>query len=150
MRRVGAFSVYREGVDRKAVQTAIDLLTQGERPLVIFPEGALSQANDHLNALMDGVALIARSAQRRIQAKPDSDRPDRRVVVVPVGIKHLYQRDVRATASPILAEIEERLLWGAQNDRPLMERVARVGSALLRLKEIEYLGRPQSGSIEDR
>ncbi|MEO2036309.1 MAG: 1-acyl-sn-glycerol-3-phosphate acyltransferase, partial [Planctomycetaceae bacterium] len=39
MRRVGAFSVYREGVDRKAVQTAIEILTHGKRPLVIFPEG---------------------------------------------------------------------------------------------------------------
>ena len=31
-----------------------------------------------------------------------------------------------------------------------MERVARVGSALLSLKEIEYLGRPQSGSFHER
>lgn len=148
MRRVGAFSVYREGVDRKAVQTAIEILTHGKRPLVIFPEGALSQANDHLNALMDGVSLIARTAQRRLDAEPE--RSARRIVILPVGIKYLYQGDVRAVVSPILSEIEERLLWGAQKDRPLMERVARVGSALLSLKEIEYLGRPQSGSIEHR
>lgn len=152
MRRVGAFSVYREGVDRKAVQTAIEVLSHGERPLVIFPEGALSQANDHLNALMDGVSLIARTAQRRLQEDrhQDSQRASRRVIVLPVGIKYLYQGDVRAAVSPILSEIEERLLWGAQQNRPLMERVARVGSALLSLKEIEYLGRPQSGSIEER
>lgn len=150
LRRVGAFSVYREGVDRKAVQTAIDILSGGQRPLVIFPEGALSQANDHLNALMDGVSLIARSAQRRIESLPDAEQSGRRVVVLPVGIKYLFQGDVTRTVSPILGDIEERLLWGIQNDRPLMERVARVGSALLSLKEIEYLGRPQSGSIEDR
>jgi len=146
MRRVGAFSVYREGVDRKAVKTAIDILAEGRRPLVIFPEGALSQANDHLCALMDGVSLIARSAQRKLEAETSN----RRVVVLPVGIKYLYQGDVHATASPILSDIEERLLWGAQRDRPLMERVSRVGSALLSLKEIEYLGRPQSGSLEGR
>jgi len=147
MRRVGAFSVYREGIDRKAVQTAIDILTEGRRPLVIFPEGALSQANDHLCALMDGVSLIARSAQRKMEADSTSDR---RVVVLPVGIKYLYQGDVHRTASPILSDIEERLLWGAQKERPLMERVARVGSALLSLKEIEYLGHPQEGSLEAR
>lgn len=150
MRRVGAFSVYREGVDRKAVQTAIDILGKGERPLVIFPEGALSQANDHLNALMDGVSLIARSAQRRLESKPDPEHPERRIVVLPVGIKYLFQGDIRATVSPILGDIEERLLWGVQEDRPLMDRVARIGSALLSLKEIEYLGRPQSGTIEHR
>lgn len=150
MRRVGAFSVYREGVDRLAVQTAIDILAQGQRPLVIFPEGILSQANDHLCALVDGVSLIARSAQRRIEAEPDPQRPDRRTIVLPVGIKYLYQGNVERAASPILGEIEERLLWGAQKERPLMERVARVGSALLSLKEIEYLGRPQSGSFHER
>ncbi len=153
MRRMGAFSVYREGVDRKAVQTAIDILAQGDRPLVIFPEGALSQANDHLNALMDGVSLIARSAQRRLESDSDSEDSEgsnRRVIVLPVGVKYLYQGDVRATVSPILGDIEERLLWGEQPDRPLMDRVARVGSALLSLKEIEYLGRPQSGTITQR
>ncbi|MCH2210212.1 MAG: 1-acyl-sn-glycerol-3-phosphate acyltransferase [Fuerstiella sp.] len=148
MRRVGAFSVYREGVDRTAVRTAIDILVQGHRPLVIFPEGALSQANDHLNALMDGVGMIARSAQRRIRT--DSGGSDRRVVVLPVGIKYLFQGDVLSTVSPILSDIEERLLWGARHDRPLIERIIRIGSALLSLKEIEYLGRSQSGSIEER
>jgi len=150
MRRVGAFSVYREGVDRQAVKTAIDILTEAQRPLVIFPEGALSQANDHLCALMDGVSLIARSAQRKLEADTAGTSPNRRVLVLPVGIKYLYQGNVDATASPILADIEERLLWGAQRDRPLMERVKRVGSALLSLKEIEYLGQPQSGTLEDR
>ena len=67
LRRLGAFSVYREGVDRQSVQAAIDLLVNGQRPLVIFPEGALSQANDQLNALMDGISIIARSAQRRLE-----------------------------------------------------------------------------------
>ncbi|MCH2201057.1 MAG: 1-acyl-sn-glycerol-3-phosphate acyltransferase [Fuerstiella sp.] len=148
MRRIGAFSVYREGVDQTAVRTAIDILSRGQRPLVMFPEGALSQANDHLNALMDGVGMIARSAQRRIRTT--HGHPDRRVIVLPVGIKYLFQGDLLEAVSPILSDIEERLLWGVQQDRPLTDRVTRIGSALLSLKEIEYLGRPQSGSIEDR
>ena len=62
LRRLGAFSVYREGIDRQAVQKGIDILVEGRRPLVLFPEGALSQANDHLNELQEGVSFIARSA----------------------------------------------------------------------------------------
>ena len=54
LRRLGAFSVYREGIDRQAVQKGIDILVEGRRPLVLFPEGALSQANDHLNATDGG------------------------------------------------------------------------------------------------
>ncbi len=33
LRHIGAFSVYREGVDRQAVEAAIDILAKGRRPL---------------------------------------------------------------------------------------------------------------------
>ena len=46
LRRIGAFSVYREGVDRTAIDAATQILQDGQRPLVIFPEGALSHANE--------------------------------------------------------------------------------------------------------
>ena len=54
LRRAGAFSVYREGMDRQALQTAIDILHQAKRPLVIFPEGIITRTNDRLAALMEG------------------------------------------------------------------------------------------------
>ena len=38
--RIGAFSVYREGLDREALKTAIGILSDAVRPLVLFPEGA--------------------------------------------------------------------------------------------------------------
>ncbi len=40
LRAMGAFSVNREGVDRAAVNLAVEILSQAERPLVVFPEGA--------------------------------------------------------------------------------------------------------------
>src|SRR5262249_44072889 len=52
--RIGAFSVYREGMDRTAVNTAIEILETAERPLVIFPEGVITRTNDRLNALLEG------------------------------------------------------------------------------------------------
>ncbi len=36
--RAGGFSVLREGNDRKSVRTAIDLVAQNSRPLILFPE----------------------------------------------------------------------------------------------------------------
>ena len=65
LRRMGAFSVYREGVDRKAIDTAVDILVAGKRPLVLFPEGALSRHNDVLMPMMDGPSFIARTAAKR-------------------------------------------------------------------------------------
>ena len=60
IRRMGAFSVHREGIDRQAINTAIEILDEGERPLVIFPEGGVSRTNDRLHALLD-ISLIPRA-----------------------------------------------------------------------------------------
>ena len=82
IRLMGAFSVNREGLDRQAVDHAIEILQNAERPLIIFPEGTTSRTNDQLMSLMEGPAFIARTAAKR-RAKNDNGK----VVVHPVGIK---------------------------------------------------------------
>ena len=150
LRRIGAFSIYREGVDRQAIETAIDILAKGKRPLVMFPEGALSQANDRLNALMDGVSFVARSAARKIEKQNAGADSIRQVYIVPVAIRYLFQADIHEAVDPILTDIEKRLTWRPQPDRSLMERLLKVGEALLGLKETEYLGLPAKGKISER
>lgn len=145
LHRAGAFSVYREGMDRQAMNTAIEILTTAERPLVIFPEGVVSRSNDRLNALMDGAALIARTAAKR--REKDGQK---KVVVHPVAIRYHFHGDIHAAVSPVLDEIEQRLTWRKPAASNLYERLLHVGSALLALKEIEYLGQPQSGTIAER
>ena len=46
--RAGAFSVFREGLDREALKTASQILVDARRPLVIFPEGVITRGNDRL------------------------------------------------------------------------------------------------------
>lgn len=145
LRRAGAFSVYREGMDREALKTAIEILKRAERPLVLFPEGVITRTNDRLNNLMDGTAFIARSAAKQLVAS----RPQGKVVVHPVAIRYRFQGDIEAALAPVLREIETRLTW-TPKDLGLIERIYRVGGALLCLKEIEYFGEPQSGSIAKR
>ena len=145
IRRAGAFSVYREGMDRAAVNTAIDILASAERPLIVFPEGVISRSNDQLNTLMDGVALMARSAARKC-AKSSSGK----VVVHPVAIKYLFGGEIEAALPPVLDEIEARLSWKPQHGLPLIDRIYKVGHALLGLKEMEYIGSPRTGPIADR
>ena len=144
--KMGGFSVHREGVDRQAINTAIELLADAKRPLVIFPEGATSRTNDYLHALLDGVAFIARTAAKK-RAKLD---PPGKVVVHPIGIKYLFQGDIEKTADDILTDIEHRLTWPPQRDLPLLQRMYKVGSALLTLKEMEHLGQPQPGKLGER
>lgn len=146
IRRMGAFSVNREGVDRKAIDTAIEILATAERPLIIFPEGVTTRTNDKLHALLDGVAFIARAgAKKRARSEPPG-----KVVVHPVAIKYLFRGDLFQAVDPVLTEIEHRLTWPPQPDLPLLERIGKIGVALLSLKELHYLGRTQSGTLADR
>lgn len=145
IRMMGGFSVYREGVDRQAIDTAIRILDHAERPLIIFPEGATSHTNDHLHALLDGVSFIA-----RVAAKRRARREAGKVVVHPIGIKYLYQGEFKPEADRILSTLEARLSWQPQRQLSLLERVTKLGFALLQLKELEYFGESRSGSLGDR
>lgn len=144
--KMGAFSVYREGIDRQAINVAIEVLVSAVRPLIIFPEGAVSRTNDRLQALLDGVAFVARTAAKRRAKKV----PGGKVVVHCVALKYLFGGDFDATADPVLTEIEQRLSWQPQSELPTDRRIAQVGLALLSLKELEYFGRTHSGSVARR
>lgn len=144
--RLGVFSIYREGADRESLKTAMQLAAEAERPLVIFPEGVISRHNDKLNNLMEGTALMARgAAKQRATAIPPG-----KVVVHPVAIRYFFDGDVRAAVEPVLRDIEHRLSWQSHAHLPLEERIAKIGSALLALKEMEYFGAAQPGTPEER
>ena len=144
--RLGVFSIYREGTDREALKTAMQVTAEAQRPLVIFPEGVISRHNDKLNHLMEGTALMARGAAKQRAAA----NPQGKVVVHPVAIRYYFDGDIEATAPAVLRDIEHRLTWHPQDHLPLKERMVKIGGALLALKEVEYFGTPQSGGIRDR
>jgi 1-acyl-sn-glycerol-3-phosphate acyltransferase len=144
--KMGGFSLNREGIDRLAINTGIEILQTAERPLILFPEGAVSRTNERLMALLDGVAFIARTAAK----KREKDNGGK-VVVHPVALKYQFRGDLRATIEPVLSMIEHRFSWRPQTKLPLLERVFKVGRSLLSLKEIEYFGEVQSGRrLHDR
>jgi hypothetical protein len=70
--------------------------------------------------------------------------------VHPVALRYFFDGDVAATVPPVLRDIEHRLTWRPQDHLPVEERIARIGGALLALKELEHLGAAQSGSIAER
>jgi 1-acyl-sn-glycerol-3-phosphate acyltransferase len=146
LRRAGAFSIYREGMDKQAVQTSIEILESAERPLVIFPEGHISRTNDRLTPMLEGTSLIARQAAKK-RAKDDATK---QVVVHPVAIRYAFSFDIPAAVTKVLDQIETRLTWRPSRSLPLPDRLAKVGAGLLALKELEYLGHTQPGTIHDR
>ncbi|UUO08445.1 1-acyl-sn-glycerol-3-phosphate acyltransferase [Blastopirellula sp. J2-11] len=145
IRLMGGFSIYREGIDRQAINTAIDALATAERPLLLFPEGSTTRTNDRVHALLDGVSFIARAAAKK-RAKACGGK----VVIHPIGIKYLFRGDLSRAVDPVLTEIEHRLTWRPQTHLPLFDRIAKVGSALLALKEIDHFQQIRTGSTRQR
>jgi 1-acyl-sn-glycerol-3-phosphate acyltransferase len=144
--RVGVFSLYREGLDREALKCAIEILVSARRPLLLFSEGVITRTNDRLNPLLEGTAFMARNAAKQ-RAAAD---PPGKVVIHPVAIRYFFGGDVEAAVLSVLESIEHRLSWQPQRDKSLPARLEKVGNALLTLKELEYLGQSQSGSLSDR
>lgn len=146
LRRAGAFSIYREGMDKQAVQTSIEILATAERPLAIFPEGHISRTNDRITPMLEGTALIARQAAKK-RAKEEGGG---KVVVHPVAVRYSFPFEVEPVVARQLDEIEQRLTWRPSREMPLHERFKKVGAGLLALKELQYIGRTQEGTIYER
>ena len=144
--KAGAFSVYREGMDREALKCAVQILVEARRPLVLFPEGVVSRTNDHVNHLMDGTVFIARNAAKQRAAEGGSGK----VVIHPVAIRYFFEGNIDATLARALEKIEHRLSWRPQSQLGLADRIVKVGEALLTLKEIEYFGMPKNGELRQR
>lgn len=146
IRRMGAFSIFREGNDRQAIDTAINILVERERPLIMFPEGAITRHNDLIEEVMDGPAFIARQAAKRLKKQGAAGE----VIIHPVAIRYAFQGDLQATLGSVLDELETRFSWQPQHHLPIVDRIDNIGSALLALKEVEYFGEPRSGNPYER
>ncbi len=92
LQRSGAFSIYREGVDRQAITAAVAVLREARRPLVIFPEGVITRSNGRLGNLMEGTAFIASTAAK----KRAQETPPGQVVIHPVALKYRFGGDIDA------------------------------------------------------
>ena len=99
-------------------------------------------------SLMDGPSFIARTAaKRRAKDKLGSGK----VVVHPVALKYIFEGDVGSATEGVLSDIERRLSWSPQTDMPIVDRIVKVGDALLKIKELQYgCDVPDGASLRER
>ncbi len=146
VRRLGGYSVYREGLDRQALDTSVQIVSTAERPLVIFPEGVISRANDRLNPLMDGVSFIARvAARKRAEISPKA-----RVVIHPVALRYQLVGNLMDSVGPVLTALEKRTFWKTHEDLPVERRIRNLAHAHMASREIEILGDCRQGPLMPR
>ncbi len=139
--RHGCFSVDREGADKEAFRTAVEVVRERREPLVVFPEGEVYHQNDRVTPFRDGAAAIALSAAKKA-ARP--------IVAIPCAIKYAYLEDPTPALVELMGRLEAKVLWRPRPELPLAQRVYRFAEGLLALKEIEYLGETLQGTIAAR
>jgi 1-acyl-sn-glycerol-3-phosphate acyltransferase len=143
LQSMGVFSVDRDGPDLSAIKTAISLLESGGDPLVIFPEGEIYHHHRRLDPLNEGVASILLKVARRLPAT-------KQAFLVPVGLRFFHDPSVEATFGERLSRLEDRIGWTPKPLMPVDERIHRLGTGMLALKETEYLGYAGSGDVQFR
>jgi Acyltransferase len=139
--RIGGYSIFREGADRESLRASAEILARAERPVVLFPEGTWFRQNDRVGTLQDGLSLILR------QAAKQGERP---LVVHPVGLKYWALTDPRPEIERRLEVLERKLGWHPQRQMPHVERIEKLGGALVGLKEVEHLGSVRTGALDAR
>lgn len=145
IQKMGGFSIFREGTDRQSLETAIEILVDAVRPLILFPEGTTNRTNDVLQPLLDGVAFIARTAAKR-RAKLNAGR----VVVHPVAIKYLFMGDIEQWGDQAISKMESAIGWRPMSDQPLLDRIRRLAEAMMSIHEVRYLGKTTHQPLPQR
>jgi 1-acyl-sn-glycerol-3-phosphate acyltransferase len=143
LQKSGAFSVNREGGDIGSIKTAIQILQAGKFPLVIFPEGEIYHHHEQLDELNDGVASILLRATSKLAEEKNS-------YVVPAAIRIRHGDNITETFEERLDRLERHITWKPRPALDPVQRIYRFGSALLSIKEEEFLGHAQQGPLIER
>ncbi|MES2439657.1 MAG: 1-acyl-sn-glycerol-3-phosphate acyltransferase [Verrucomicrobiota bacterium] len=143
LQSMGVFSVDRDGPDLSAIKTAIGLLESGNDPLVMFPEGEIYHHHRRLDPLNEGVASILLKVAGRMPVGKGA-------FLVPVGLRFFHDPSVEATFRDRLSRLEDRIGWTPKPLMPVDDRIHRLGTGILALKETEYLGYSGSGDVQSR
>ena len=145
MQRSGAFSVDREGSDRKSMKCATDVLIEGKHPLILFPEGNVYFCNDEVAPFAEGASYIALSAQKKLgESHP--------VYAVPVSMKFTYIEDIRDQLRSSLDELARRFETELDPEADFGLELLRISTTALQrfLRQRGYSSSEQASSVDEQ
>ncbi len=143
LQSTGVFSVDRDGPDLSAIKTAISILERGTDPLVMFPEGEIYHHHRRLDPLNEGVASILLKAAARL-------RDGMKAYLIPVALRFSHDPSAEATFRDRLSALEHRIGWTPKPAMLADDRIVRLATGVLSLKETEFLGKAGTGGIQER
>jgi hypothetical protein len=138
LNQVGAYSVIRGIADRESLRATRKLLAEGDKKIVIFPEGEIYEHNDTLLAFQPGVAQIGFwSLDDMAKAKKEPNLP-----LVPVAFKYRCSEAPRPAIENALHGLEETLKLSAAGKMPAYQRLRRIGDVMMASVETDFGMKP--------
>jgi Acyltransferase len=131
--RLGAYSVRRGLSDRNSIVQTLNLLTQPQCKLVIFPEGGCSFQNDTVMPFRGGSVQIALQSLSK-QSKQGKPIPD--LYAVPISLKYRYTGKMSAVIQATLKRLEQAIAVPAEGD--VYYRLRVIAETVLTSCEQEY------------
>jgi 1-acyl-sn-glycerol-3-phosphate acyltransferase len=132
MPRLGVYSITRGAVDRQSFAMTRQLLAEGRRWLVIFPEGHAIGQNSILAPFQQGVIQLA------FKAFEDATAADAnaQLFCVPIAIKYIYLQDMHAEIDASLKRLRESLsIPETAKARSRYEQLRQIAEAVLVVNE---------------
>ncbi|MDX2270513.1 MAG: 1-acyl-sn-glycerol-3-phosphate acyltransferase [Cyanobacteriota bacterium] len=129
--RLAGIPIHRGKLDRQGLKVARQLLSEGEFPLAIAPEGTINGSSYWLNPLEPGCAQLA------LWGWEDGQALGREVVILPLGLSYGYQRDPLPALFRLLDDLEKEC--GLTGDR-IRDRAGELDSkhvVVQRLRRVE-------------
>ena len=130
MKRVGCFSVDREGSDKPAMEEASQTILEGKFALTMFPEGNVYLENDRVTPFHDGAAFLAIRAAKQLQEKGI------RVACVQISTKATHLEDCRPQLREVFATLCAKVGIGFDRTLSPIEALRSIGLTALR-KELQ-------------
>jgi len=144
LQRLGAYSIIRGTADRSSFRMTRQLLVEGKRWLIIFPEGEVCFQCDTVMPFQQGIAHLAFMACEDL-SRYGGNSP---LYLVPVAIKYIYLRDMRQEIAESLNKLESELIpSGSTQSLNLYERLRRVCEFILSVNEKEYNVHPGKDTL---
>ena len=141
--RLGVYSILRGAVDRPSFAMTRQLLAEGKRWLVIFPEGETIWQGSTVMPFQQGVFQLAFKAyEDALQEDADAN-----LFCLPLAIKYVYQRDMHGEIDDSLARLEASLAIAADaGGGSRYTRMRRAAEAILAANELSHQVKPRDGA----
>jgi 1-acyl-sn-glycerol-3-phosphate acyltransferase len=138
----GVFSIDRDGSDRQALKTAIDILATGKYALTVFPEGNVNFTNDRVQSFLEGAAFIALKAARECEGQGE-------IYAVPVAIKVTHTTDARKMLYDRLSQMAIQADTTCDRAADLQVELRRIGIVILRQALTAHRYAVPAGDVDD-